>query len=155
MDGFDVADSSTASMRAEVVITATGRPDIVDYAAIEQMPDGVVLANAGHVDTEIDVRRLEQRAPGTELSPSLKRHNLPNGKSVFCIAEGKIVNLAAEGGIGNPIEAMDLGLTLQARSLAALVDPSFDLVNGPQAVPDNINNQIATAMLHAMGQAQR
>jgi len=152
MDGFDVAEASVATATAEVVITATGRPGVVDYDSIEQMPDGVLLANAGHVDTEIDGDELERRAPGGELSPSLKRHDLSNGRSVFCIADGRIVNLAADGGIGNPIEAMDLGLTLQARSLAALVDPSYDLSSGPQPVPETVNAQVATAMLHHMGQ---
>ena len=152
MDGFDVAEPSVASTTAEVVITATGRPGVVDYPAIEQMPDGVLLANAGHVDTEIDIRQLEQQAPGAELSPSLKCHDLSNGKSVFSIAEGRIVNLAAFGSIGNPIEAMDLGLTLQARSLAALVDPGYDLSPGPQPVPDTVNVRVATAMLYSMGQ---
>ncbi len=155
MDGFDVADPSVTPNGAEVVITATGRPDVVGYGAIEQMPDGVVLANAGHIDTEIDVRLLEQRAPGVELAPSLRRHDLPNGRAVFCIAEGRIVNLAAHGGIGNPIEAMDLGLTLQARSLAALIDPSSALSLGPQPVPDAVNTRIATAMLHSMGQLRQ
>ncbi len=152
MDGFDVADPSVTPAKADVVITATGRPDVVDSTTIEQLPDGVLLANAGHVDTEIDVRYLEQYAPGIELAPSLKRHDLPNAKSVFCVADGKIVNLAAHGGIGNPIEAMDLGLTLQARSLAALVDPAYDLSPGPQAVPNAVNNHVASAMLHSMGQ---
>jgi len=152
MDGFDVADPSVAAANADVVITATGRPGVVDSTTIEQLPDGVLLANAGHVDTEIDVRALESYGPGIELSPSLKRHVLPNGRSVFCIADGKIVNLAAHGGIGNPIEAMDLGLTLQARSLAALVDPYYDLNPGPQAVPNAVNNHVASAMLHSMGQ---
>jgi len=68
------------------------------------------------------------------------------------VADGRIVNLAAVGGIGNPIEAMDLGLTLQARSLAALVDPAFDLDPGPQPVPYSVNTTIASAMLKAMGQ---
>ena len=86
------------------------------------------------------------------MAPSLKQHELPNGRSVFALAEGRIVNLAAEGGIGNPIEAMDLGLTLQARSLAALIDPAFHLDPGPQPVPDTVNTSIATAMLKAMRQ---
>ena len=152
MDGFDVEESFVAVRSAEVVITATGRPGVVDYDTIEQMSDGVVLANAGHFDTEIDIVKLEQQAPGAELSPSLKCHDLSNGKSVFSIAEGRIVNLAAFGGIGNPIEAMDLGLTLQARSLAALIDPGYNFSPGPQPVPDTVNTKVATAMLHSMGQ---
>lgn len=152
MDGFDVADASTAAASADVVVTATGRAGVVGYETIEAMPDGVVLANAGHVDTEIEMRELERLAPGRELAPSLKQHDLPGGTAVFAIADGKIVNLAAHGGHGNPIEAMDLGLTLQARSLAALVDPAAGLVLGPQAVPDAVNARVATAMLQAMRQ---
>ena len=152
MDGFDVAEAVDACVSADVVITATGREGVVSYDLIAQMPDGVLLANAGHVETEIDIRRLEQEAPGAEMAPSLKQHDLPNGRSVFALAEGRIVNLAAEGGIGNPIEAMDLGLTLQARSLATLIDPAFPLDPGPQPVPDTVNTSIATAMLKAMRQ---
>ncbi|MGB9358309.1 MAG: adenosylhomocysteinase [Acidimicrobiia bacterium] len=152
MDGFDVASAFDACASADVVVTATGRADVVSLDLIGRMPDGVLLANAGHVETEIDVHRLEHEAPGVDVAPSLRRHDLPNGRSVFALAEGRIVNLAAEGGIGNPIEAMDLGLTLQARSLAALVDPVFGLDPGPQPVPDSVNTIIATAMLKAMGQ---
>jgi len=152
MDGFDVADPSQVPVDAEVVITATGRPDAVDLAAIEQLRDGVLLANAGHIDTEIDVGALERSAPGVELSPSLNRHDLPNDKTVFCISGGKIVNLAAHGGIGNPIEAMDLGLTLQARSLATLVAADHGVDPGPQPVPSAVNSQVSTAMLQSMGQ---
>ena len=151
MDGFDVASAVDACESADVVVTATGRTDVVGYDLIAQMPDGALLANAGHFETEIDTRRLEEMAPGVELAPSLKRHELPDGRSVFILADGRIVNLAAVGGIGNPIEAMDLGLTLQARSLAALVDPTFSLSPGPQPVPDTVNSHIAIAMLKSKG----
>ena len=152
MDGFDVGEPITACERADVVVAATGRDEVVGYDLIEQMPDGVVLANAGHVDTEIDVRRLARESPGEQISPSLTRHALSNGRSVFVVADGKIVNLAAMGGTGNPIESMDLGLTLQARSLAALIDPDLELPAGPQPVPDGINARVATEMLRSMGQ---
>ncbi len=105
------------------MITATGRADAVSLDLISRMPDGLVLANARHVETEIDTHRPDHEAPGVELAPSLERHDLPNGRSVFVLADGRIFDLTAEGGIGKPIEAMDRGLTLQARSLAALVDP--------------------------------
>ena len=152
MDGFDVADAAGAARRADVVITATGRDRVVGYELIEGMPDGAVLANAGHTDTEIDVGRLEREAPGELIAPSLYAHELPGGRTVFVLARGRIVNLAAVGGIGNPIEAMDLGLTLQALSLAALVTPGTDLCPGPQSVPGVINDRVATAMLRSMGQ---
>ena len=152
MDGFDVAGPAGAVRSADVIITATGRERVVGYELIETMPDGVLLANAGHMDAEIDVLRLEREAPGTRLAPSLYAHELPGGRTVFLLAKGRIVNLAAAGGSGNPIEAMDLGLTLQARSLAALATSRSDFPPGPQPVPRRINEQTATAMLESMGQ---
>lgn len=151
MDGFDVATASEAVGGADLVITATGRAGAVRYDLIERMPDGTLLANAGHEDTEIDVRELAAHARGVEVAPSLKRFELPGRRSVFLLADGRIVNLAAVGGIGNPIEAMDLGLTLQARSLAAVLDEDVGLQNGPQPVPAAINTRVATAMLASMG----
>ena len=71
---------------------------------------------------------------------------------MFLLAKGRIVNLAAAGGSGNPIEAMDLGLTLQVRSLAALATSGSEFRPGPQPVPQPINDQIASAMLESMGQ---
>ncbi|MGI9529747.1 MAG: adenosylhomocysteinase [Acidimicrobiia bacterium] len=153
MDGFDVGTADAAASTADVVVTATGRPQVVPTSLIERMPDGALLANAGHVNTEIDVVSLEESSPGVEVSPSLKRHDLASGRSVFLVAEGRMVNLAAVGGIGNSIEAMDLGLALQANSLAELLDPSAELVAGPQPVPASINSHVATAMLETMGQA--
>ena len=152
MDGFDVAGPAGAVRSADVVITATGRERVVGYKLIEMMPDGGILANAGHTDAEIDVRRLERKAPGKLIAPSLHAHELPGGRTVFLLAKGRIANLAAVGGIGNPIEAMDLGLTLQARSLAALATSDFEFCPGPQPVPRLINDQTATGMLKSMGQ---
>ena len=152
MDGFDVASADGAVRGADVVVTATGRERVVGYELIRTMRDGVLLANAGHADAEIDVVRLEREAPGKPLAPSLYAHELPTGRTVFLLAKGRIVNLAAAGSSGNPIEAMDLGLTLQARSLAALADSSGDFPPGPQPVPRLINEQTATAMLESMGQ---
>ena len=73
MDGFDVADAAGAARSADVVITATGRERVVGYELIETMPDGALLANAGHTDAEIDVRRLEREAPGEQDRPVAPR----------------------------------------------------------------------------------
>ena len=88
MDGFDVAGSEKAARTADVVITATGRERVVGYELIETMPDGVLLANAGHTDAEIEVLRLEQEAPGEMVAPSLDAHQLPGGRTVFLLAQG-------------------------------------------------------------------
>ncbi len=152
MDGFDVGDPEGAVRSAQIIVTATGRERVVGYELIETMRDGVLLANAGHTDAEIDVLRLEREAPGAPLAPSLHAHELPNGRSVFVLAKGRIANLATAGSSGNPIEAMDLGLTLQVRSLAALATSASKFRPGPQPVPSLINDRTATAMLESMGQ---
>ena len=151
MDGFDIRIAETACAGAEVVITATGRPGVVRQALLGSMADGVLLANAGHVDTEIDVVALDGMAEPVEVSASLQRFDLSDGRSLFLLARGRIVNLAAEGGLGNPIEAMDLGLTLQALSLEAHAK-GLELPNGPIPVPDSINEAVSRGMLEAMGQ---
>ena len=102
MDGFDVAGPDSAVRTADEVITATGRERVVGYELIETMPDGVLLANAGHADAEIDVHRLEREAPGRRLAPSLRAHELPGGRTVFLLAKGRIVNLAGRRGYRQP-----------------------------------------------------
>jgi len=154
MAGVDMLEGADGPVLMEVN-SSPGLEGIEAATGVDVAGEIVQLIEQEVLFPEIDIRQLEQHAPGAELSPSLTRHDLPNGKSVFCIAEGRIVNLAAHGGIGNPIEAMDLGLTLQARSLAALVDPSYDLSPGPQAVPHPVNTRVASAMLHSMGQLRR
>lgn len=151
-DGFDVRGAEDACTTADVVVTATGRSSVVTRELIDVMPDGVLLANAGHVKTEIDIESLTRSIEPVAVAPSLERYELPNGGSAFVIAKGKMVNLAAAGSIGNSIESMDLGFALQARSLAALIDDRLDLDVGPQPVPDEINTRVATAMLRSMGQ---
>lgn len=152
MDGFDVGDPEGAARSAQIVVTATGREGVVGYELIETMRDGVLLVNAGHTDDEIDVLRLEREAPGSSLAPSLHVHRLSDGRSVFLLAKGRIANLATAGSSGNPIEAMDLGLTLQALSLAALATSASKFRPGPQPVPRKINDRTATAMLESMNQ---
>ena len=120
MDGYDTATADEAVTRGEVFIAATGRDGVVPVDMIRKMIDGALLANAGHVDREIDVAGLRSAANATEIAPTLTQFRFDNGKEVFVVADGHIVNLAADGGKGNPIEAMDLGFTLQVRSLELL-----------------------------------
>ena len=150
MDGFDAASVESAVERGELFITATGRSAVVPFDFIDQMPDGAILANAGHVDDEIEVASLRANSETVDVAPSLNRHDLASGKSVFVIADGLMVNLAAEGSKGNPIEAMDLGFALQALSLEQLALSAGELTSGPQPVPELINREVATSTLQAM-----
>ena len=150
MDGFETASASQAARIGHVFITATGREGVVDVDLIRQMRDGALLANAGHTDREITVSELKNAASASPLEPSLTRYDLSADKSVFVIADGQIVNLAAQGSRGNSIESMDLGFTLQARSLELLATHSKTLPLGPQPVPEAINHEVALAALDAM-----
>ncbi|MXZ77961.1 MAG: adenosylhomocysteinase [Acidimicrobiia bacterium] len=155
MDGFGTASATEAARIGHVFITATGRESVVDVDLIRQMRDGAVLANAGHTDREITVSELKDAASATTLEPSLTRYDLAADKSVFVIADGQIVNLAAQGSRGNSIESMDLGFTLQARSLELLATHSKTLPLGPHPVPEAINHEVALAVLEAMQSPSR
>lgn len=150
MDGFGTATAIEAARIGHIFITATGRDGVVPVELVRGMRDGAVLANAGHVDREIDVHGLRATARVTALAPSLDQYDLDDGRSVFVIAGGRIVNLAAEGARGNPIEAMDLGFTLQARSLEILATRAAGQPIGPHPVPDSINREVAAAVLASM-----
>ena len=98
---------------------------------------------------------LNDAASASPLEPSLTRYDLGPDKSVFVIADGQIVNLAAQGSRGNSIESMDLGFTLQARSLELLAKHGATLPKGPHAVPEAINQEVALAVLDAMQSSLR
>ncbi len=150
MDGFGTAGLADAVPIAKLVVTATGRDGVLPLGLIRELPDGAILANAGHVEREIDVDGLREVAVARDLSPSVEAFSFEDGREVYLLAEGRIVNLASVGGLGNPIQAMDLGLALQARSLELLATAEGSLEHGAQAVPDTINRQVAAAVLASM-----
>jgi len=169
-DGYRVGSIVDLAEWAEVVITATGRPGVVTTEVIDALSDGTVLANAGHFPWEIDVPALYSRATArTTLDEAIERIDLPGGRSVVLLAEGRMMNLAGREPKGNSIEAMDLGFLLQALSLERVVSFSSEsgvssasasavsenatgaLVAGAQPVPDDIERDIARRMLAAMG----
>jgi len=158
-DGYRVGGIVDLAEWAEVVITATGRPGVVTTEVIDAFSDGTVLANAGHFPWEIDVPALYSRATArTTLDEAIERIDLPGGRSVVLLAEGRMMNLAGREPKGNSIEAMDLGFLLQALSLERVVrlssasaSAAVALVAGAQPVPDDIERDIARRMLAAMG----
>jgi len=169
-DGYRVGGIVDLAGWAEVVITATGHPDVVTAEVFDALADGAVLANAGHFPWEIDVPALYAQATArTMLDDAIERVDLPDGRSIVLLAEGRMMNLAGREPKGNSIEAMDLGFLLQALSLERVVssaragDASAGdsggastgdkawLVAGAQPVPDDIERDIARRMLAAMG----
>jgi len=151
IDGFAVSDLEDELARGDVFVTATGQVGVITADHIAAMKNNALLANAGHFDTEIDMIGLRDVA--TSVSPrggDICRYEIAGERSVDVIAEGKMVNLAVGGSRGNSIEIMDLGFSLQALSLERIaLDPS-SLESGDQAVPADIDETVARAMVTEM-----
>jgi adenosylhomocysteinase len=118
--------------------------DAVAGDALAALADGVVLANAGHHDRELDVEGL---GPGEEVRPGVTRHRLPHGGHAFLLAGGRLVNIA--GADGHPVEIMDLSFSVQA--LAAHLLARGELPPGLHRLPDELDREIARTKLSTLG----
>lgn len=148
MEGFNTATLGEALPKAEIAITVTGREGVMDAHAIAAIPDGCILANAGHFATEIDLPAMNEMASDvTQIREQIKRVTFPDGRHIFLLSNGNLVNLAA--GDGNPIEIMDLGLALQSLSLAELARKGRKTEAGPHPVPYEIEREVARLSLEA------
>jgi adenosylhomocysteinase len=174
MQGFRVMPMSTAAQHAEVVVTATGSRQVVGAAEIAALPDGAMLANAGHFDVEIDVPALAEAA--VEIHPAVRPHAdeyvLADGRRLILLAEGRVVNLVAAE--GNPAAVMDTSFAVQALALAWLARggpgsdggrPDGAAAGGPGSdggrpdgaaglvlgVPAEIDAQVASLTLASLG----
>lgn len=149
LDGMRVTTLAEALTIGEVFFTATGRAGAIPADAIDLLPDGAILANAGHFSWEIDIAALRSRAISVErFREWVELFTLADGRRITLLAQGEMLNLA--GGGGNPIETMDLGFALQAQSLAYLVAHYKELPPGPQPVPAEINATVARWMVESL-----
>jgi len=149
MDGFSVAPMAEAIREADYLITATGCRDVVRWEHLLVAKDGIVLANAGHFDVEIDVRSLRKKAQGHRVRDHVEEFELPGGKRVYLLGEGRLVNLVA--GDGHPAEIMDLSFSLQALSLAWLAREGQSLPPAVYPVPPEIDERVARLFLRSHG----
>ena len=151
VDGFRVGSVEEMIGGVDVVITATGSQNVVGETAITRMRDGVLLANAGHFDWEIDLAAIDaltvEKAP---LGHTIERHVLNDGRTVDVIARGRMMNLAGPQPKGNSIESMDLGFAMQALSLKRIVQEHDGLPPGAQPVPEDINRELARRFVEAV-----
>ncbi len=152
-DGMRVLPLEPALREASVVITVTGRPDIITTAEHEFLRDGAMLANAGHFGLEIDVPALASASTSVaQMSPLIDEYTLGDGRRVRVLGRGEMLNLT--GATGNQIQVMDLGFALQAHSMRALSTSPESYVNGPQPVPASINHRIGVDMLRTLSLVQ-
>lgn len=147
MEGHEVAPIADAVSDADIVITATGGMRAVGSAHFPHLKQNVVLANAGHHDLEIDVETLRQESSGVRtLREGVTTFDW-NGKQLNVLAEGALVNIA--GGLGHPIEIMDLTFAVQGLSSHELV--VGDYAPGVHVLPRRLDEEIARARLASEG----
>ena len=152
LDGFRVGDIAALIADADVAITATGVDGVIGVDELGLAPDGILLANTGHFDREIDVPALNaQTAERIPLGDVLVRHILEDGRTIDLIAEGRMFNLAGSQPKGNTIESMDMGFAMQARSLERVARDHASLPHGAQPVPDDNNRTLAREFTRQMG----
>lgn len=150
MDGFPVVPMAEAARRGEVFVTVTGNRDVIRREHFKVMRDGAVLANAGHFDVEIDVVGLRALSTRTRrVREHVEEFTLPDGRRLYLLAEGRLVNLAAAE--GHPAAVMDMSFANQALCVEWLVRSAGELAPQVYPVPEEIDRQVAALKLEAMG----
>ncbi|MDR1721903.1 MAG: adenosylhomocysteinase [Methanobrevibacter sp.] len=149
MDGYRVMKVSEAVKHADLLITVTGNINVVSGDDFKNMKDGCMLANSGHFNVEINRPDLEHISTSVkEVRDSIEEFTLKDGRKVYLLADGRLVNLAAERGQGHPAEIMDLSFAAQALSAKYILEN--DLEVGVMKSPDELDYEIANLKLKAM-----
>ena len=154
MDGFRVMSMADAAPIGDIFITVTGCEDVITEEHFLKMKDGAICCNAGHFDCEVSVKQLKKIAESEKPArQNIQEYQLPGGKRIYILAEGRLVNLAA--GDGHPAEIMDMSFAIQALSAKYLVDNRFSLSREPGSmlhnVPAEIDREVALRKLADWG----
>ena len=150
MDGFKVMKMEEAAKIGDIFVTVTGCKDVITENSFANMKDGAILCNAGHFDCEVAVAKLAEIC--TEKYPArdnIDGYRMSDGRSIFVIGEGRLVNLAA--GDGHPAEIMDMSFAIQALTAAYLVKNRDKLTDKIITVPEEIDNEVARRKLKFWG----
>lgn len=149
-DGFRVMPMDEAAKVGDIFLTLTGDRDILRKWHYESMKDGAVMANSGHFDLEINIPELEEVSESrTQVKPGIEEFRFANGKKLYLLGEGRLVNLACAD--GHPAEIMDLSWGVQFFSALHIVENHDRLENKVYVLPDEVNTKIAKIKLAAMG----
>lgn len=152
MEGYDVMPMEEAAKVGDVFITTTGNRDVITREDFENMKDGVLLANAGHFDIEIDLDALSDLAVDEyEARDGVDAYELEDGRRLNVLAEGRLVNLASPIALGHPVEVMDQSFGVQAVVVRELVENGDDYDAGVHDVPDELDREVAEIKLDAEG----
>ncbi|MFB6091734.1 MAG: adenosylhomocysteinase [Haloquadratum sp.] len=152
MEGYDVMPMHEAAEVGDVFVTTTGNRDVITREDFEVMGDGVLLANAGHFDVEIDLDALSALAVDEfEARDGVRAYEMEDGRRLNVIAEGRLVNLAAPAALGHPVEVMDQSFGVQAVCVRELVENGDAYGPGVHDVPDDLDREVAEIKLDAEG----
>lgn len=149
-DGFDVMPMDDAAPLGDIFLTVTGDINVVVERHFLKMKNGAICANAGHFDVEVSKKDLDRICTSHyEARKNIEGYVLPNGKTVYLMAEGRLVNLAA--GDGHPAEIMDLSFAMQALAAEYLCDHAGELQAHLYLLPRELDQRVAEIKLHSMG----
>lgn len=149
-DGFDVMSMEEAAPLGDIFLTVTGDINVITEPHFLKMKDGAICANAGHFDVEVSKKDLDRIAVSHhEARKNIEGYVLSNGRTVYLMAEGRLVNLAA--GDGHPAEIMDLSFAMQSLAAAYLCQHEKELKPHLYLLPRELDRKVAEIKLHSMG----
>jgi len=150
MDGFEVMPMSEAAKHGDYFVTVTGNRDVIRKEHFEVMKDGAILSNAGHFDVEVNKVELKEMSTSTRIvRKDIEEFVMADGRKLYLLAEGRLVNLAA--GDGHPAEIMDMTFALQAVSLAYVNEQYKNIGKKVLNVPYELDAMVAQYKLEALG----
>lgn len=150
MDGFKVMTSKQASKVGDVFVTVTGDVNVIDIAHIKSMKDGAIIANSGHFNVEINIEELEKiKKSKRTVRDFVEEYTLKDGKKIYLLGEGRLINLAAAE--GHPAEVMDMSFANQSLAAEYLVSNEGKLENKVYTLPEKLDNNVAKLKAKAMG----
>ena len=153
MDGYRVMSLNEAAKIGDIFVTVTGDVNVIDVAHFVKMKDGSIVANSGHFNVEINLDGLKKISKKRRvIRPFVEEYTLKNGKKIYVLAEGRLVNLASAE--GHPSMVMDMSFSNQAlcvEHLVKLYKQNKKLENKVYAVPEKIDSQVAILKLASMG----
>ncbi len=150
MDGFRVMPMNEAAKIGDVFITVTGNKNVISGEHFTRMKDGAVVSNSGHFNVEIDIPALEKQASAhREVRPFVEEYDMKDGRKVYLLGDGRLINLAAAE--GHPAAVMDMSFANQAVSAEYMVKHAKELKNQVYSVPEHLDQQIAKLKLDSMG----
>jgi adenosylhomocysteinase len=150
MDGYEVMTTDRAAEVGDIFCTATGDKHVLRAAHFQRMKDGAILANTGHFNVEIEIPALREMAVETRPArPFVEEFQLEDGRRLYLVADGRLVNLGAAE--GHPAAVMDMSFANQALSVEFIVDNAGELERKVYVVPEEIDREIARLKLETMG----